>query len=359
MNKHDCGEHGAPRRRVLLGGVAALAAPAGLLAMGSPAAAQTGAQQDWRYCEKCAGMFWDGAADKGRCPAGGGHLAQGFPFMLHYDAAKGNGGAYQYDWRFCSKCKALYFDGSANKGRCPAGKGHQAQGFNFGLDLHKPAGKSQSDWRFCQKCEGLFWSGTKGTCAAGGAHLAQGIVFAVPYQSLKSVDPAKLVVDAVNDAMPAALKLLEPALLAEMGKPNLLGKGYSLHKMNLRFGTPLATYNAPNFDVTMNENYLYTQITQPSVSAGYADPAFEIHFDVRLRGAIAKLPTGKLQAQNVVAEVTRILVKPRDVTGGIVTTVVHFYQLTGPGGRKIQNAMDEHLKIDLTKRINDNLAGWS
>ena len=359
MGDRDCGAHQAVRRRVLLGASAALAAPMGLFGMAPSAAAQSGAQQDWRYCQKCAGMFWNGAADKGRCPAGGAHIGQGFQFLLHYDAGKGNGGEYQYDWRFCSKCKGLYWDGSANKGRCPAGKGHAAQGFNFGLDLHKPAGRSQSDWRFCQKCDGLFWSGTKGSCAAGGAHVAQGFVFSVPYQSNKDVDPAKLVVDAVNDALPQALKLAEPALLAEMGAPNLLGKGYSLHKMNLRFGAPVVTYNAPNFDLTMNENYLYTQVTQPSVLGGYADPAFEIHFDVRLRGAIAKLSSGKLQAQNVVAEVTRILVKPRDVTGGIVTTVVRFYQLTGPGGRRIQKVMDEKLKVDLTKRINDGLAGWS
>lgn len=359
MNDQDRGAHGDVRRRVLLGGAAALALPAGVIGMGSPASAQTGAQQDWRYCEKCAGMFWNGAQDKGRCPAGGGHIAQGFQFLLHYDAGKGNGGQYQYDWRYCSKCKALFYDGSPNKGRCPAGKGHAAQGFMFGVDLHKPASHAQDGWRFCQKCNDLVWSGTKGTCAAGGPHAPQGFAFFAPYQSNREVDPSKFVVDAVNQALPEALKLVQPALLAEMGTPNLLGKGYSLHKMNLRFGQPSVTYNAPNFNLTMNENYLYTQVTQPSVLGGYADPAFEIHFDVRLRGAIAKLPNGKLQAQNVVAEVTRILVKPRDVTGGIVTTVVHFYQLTGPGGRKIQKVMDEKLKIDLTKRINDSLAGWS
>jgi hypothetical protein len=39
----------------------------------------------------------------------------------------------QDNWRFCNKCHALFFDGYPNKGRCPAGGGHVAQGYNFKL----------------------------------------------------------------------------------------------------------------------------------------------------------------------------------------------------------------------------------
>ncbi|HWE46738.1 MAG TPA: hypothetical protein VG407_11995 [Caulobacteraceae bacterium] len=332
----------------------------GLAAVGSPAAAQAGVQQDWRYCGKCAGMFWNGAPDKGRCAGGGGHVAQGFQFLPHYDAGKGGaGGPYQYDWRFCSKCKVMFYDGSPNKGRCPAGKGHAAEGFMFGLNTGKPAGIAQSDWRFCQKCNDLFWNIGHGACAAGGAHVAQGFTFAMAFLSGKQVDPSKIIVDAVSQGIPAALQLAQPFLLAEMGQPNLLGKGYSLHKMNLRFAQADVRYHAPNFEVTLNDNYLYTQVTQPSVLGSYADPAFEIHFDVKLRGEVEKLPNGKLHVLNVVADVPHILVKPRDVTGGIVTTVVRFYQMTGPGGRRIQNAVDKYLRLDLTSRINTYLDTFS
>ncbi|WP_428338671.1 hypothetical protein [Mycobacterium sp.] len=41
-----------------------------------------GAQAQWRFCNRCHGLFYDGYPDKGHCPAGGGHHAQGFNFVL-------------------------------------------------------------------------------------------------------------------------------------------------------------------------------------------------------------------------------------------------------------------------------------
>jgi hypothetical protein len=40
------------------------------------------AQANWRFCQKCNTMFYDGYPDKGTCPADGGHSAQGFNFNL-------------------------------------------------------------------------------------------------------------------------------------------------------------------------------------------------------------------------------------------------------------------------------------
>ena len=37
---------------------------------------------DWRFCSKCYAMSYDGYPDKGHCAAGGAHLAQGFNFVL-------------------------------------------------------------------------------------------------------------------------------------------------------------------------------------------------------------------------------------------------------------------------------------
>jgi hypothetical protein len=361
MDEQDFETHGLRRRMVLMGGTAmAVAAPLGLLAAPSTAAAQTGAQPDWRFCAKCASMFWNGAADKGRCPAGGGHLAQGSQFAIHYDANRAGADQSQYDWRFCGKCKAMYWDGGPNKGRCPTGGGHLAQGFNFGLNFNNhPGGPAQSDWRFCDKCCDLFWNGAagKGVCAAGGGHVAQGYVFAIPFMT-GPVDPGKVIADAVGVVLPDVLTAVTPTIVEALGKANLLGKGYTLHKINLRFGKSNVSYHAPSFEISLTDSYLYTQVTQPSVLGSYADPAFEIHFDAVLKGQIQRLGSGKLQAQNVVVEITRILVKPRDVTGGIVTTVVSFFQMTGRGGRLIQEGMDR-LKLDLTDRINGYLERFS
>ena len=42
-------------------------------------------QSAWRFCTQCFSMFFDGSPDKGACPAAGGHTAQGFMFVLPHD----------------------------------------------------------------------------------------------------------------------------------------------------------------------------------------------------------------------------------------------------------------------------------
>ncbi|WP_415803174.1 LGFP repeat-containing protein [Cytobacillus oceanisediminis] len=81
-------------------------------------------------------MFYDGYPDKGKCPAGGGHQAIGYNFVLPHDVP-GTPTA-QTDWRYCGKCHAMFYDGYPDKGKCPAGGGHQAIGYNFVLP-HDPA----------------------------------------------------------------------------------------------------------------------------------------------------------------------------------------------------------------------------
>ena len=245
MDDQHSNTHALQRRMVLKGGTAmAVAAPLGLLAIPSPANAEEGAQQDWRFCAKCMAMFWNGAPDKGRCPAGGGHVAQGFQFAIHYDSNRGGADQSQYDWRFCTKCKAMYWDGAPNKGRCPAGGGHLAQGFNFGLNFNNPGGSVQSEWRFCDKCYDLFWNGAagKGACAAGGGHVAQGFVFAIPYTT-GPLDPGKAIADALGVVLPQVLTAVQPAFVQLLGTADLLGKGYTLHAINLRFGRTNVSYN--------------------------------------------------------------------------------------------------------------------
>ena len=93
-------------------------------------------QPEWRVCEKCHGMFFNGYAEKGACPGGGGHVAQGFNFMLPHDV--GGTATAQEAWRFCQSCHGMFFDGYADKGACAAGGGHVAQGFNFVLPHDRP-----------------------------------------------------------------------------------------------------------------------------------------------------------------------------------------------------------------------------
>jgi hypothetical protein len=132
-------------------------------------------QNDWRRCNKCATLFYNGYRTKGRCSKGGAHIRNGdLNYKLTYDSP----GPGQRDWRFCNKCNALFFNGYAKKGACAAGGGHFAQGFNFTLRFDNNA-VGQHDWRFCNKCETIFYDGepNKGVCAAGGGHVAAGYKF--------------------------------------------------------------------------------------------------------------------------------------------------------------------------------------
>jgi hypothetical protein len=163
----------------LLGGFAAIAIfPLVRLVILWMSSETQSVQADWRFCQKCQSMFFDGYPAKGVCPAGGDHSAAGYNFVLPHDVS----GLGQADWRFCQKCQSLFFDGYPTKGVCPAGGAHNAAGYNFVLAhddtgwarLRKARQPAQTDWRFCQKCQSMFFDGypAKGVCPAGGGHSA-------------------------------------------------------------------------------------------------------------------------------------------------------------------------------------------
>jgi hypothetical protein len=131
-----------------------------------------GQQPDWFFCDKCYVMFYNGYTPKGVCPAGGGHNAQGWNFILPWGLS--DGGFNQPEWRYCEKCHGMFWNGQGWKGVCPAGGAHLAQGINFTLPhnyLQLPA-NSQPDWRYCYDCAGLFFAGypSKGRCPVPTEH---------------------------------------------------------------------------------------------------------------------------------------------------------------------------------------------
>jgi hypothetical protein len=79
----------------------------------------------------------------------------------------------------------MFFDGFAAKGNCAAGGAHEAQGFMFALPHDIPAtGSGQDAWRYCEKCHAMFYDGfaQKGVCPSdGGGHQAQGFMFVLPH----------------------------------------------------------------------------------------------------------------------------------------------------------------------------------
>jgi hypothetical protein len=164
-------------------GAAPLVLPSILRAGGASNLADN-SQETWHYCTKCWTLFWDGSPNKGKCSAGGGHTGQGFNFLLPYGDALPETATGQIAWRFCNKCFELFWDGAANKGRCAAGGGHSAQGYKSRIP-HDVGNlpNSQTSWRFCSKCWAMFFDGApnKGSCPAGGGHTAQGFMFSISH----------------------------------------------------------------------------------------------------------------------------------------------------------------------------------
>lgn len=148
-------------------------------------------QSDWRFCHKCAELFFDGFPSKGICPTGGGHEPAGFTFVLPHGVPESP--VAQRAWRFCHKCNSIFFDGFPHKGACPRGGGHEAAGFEFVLPHDVPdSPTAQSAWRFCHKCNSMFFDGfpQKGACPTGGGHEAAGFNFVLPH-----LDPATIELD--------------------------------------------------------------------------------------------------------------------------------------------------------------------
>jgi uncharacterized membrane protein len=141
-------------------------------------------QDNWQFCGKCFGLFYRGFESTGRCPAGSGHSAFGFNFLLPYNMPPTPNA--QDNWQFCEKCFGMFYSGSSSSnGSCPAGNGHNALGFNFVLPYGVPPTPNHQDkWRFCRYCSGMFFWGfpSNGRCPAARTHSAQGFNFVLPHK---------------------------------------------------------------------------------------------------------------------------------------------------------------------------------
>ncbi|MGY1727821.1 hypothetical protein ACI79J_12705 [Geodermatophilus sp. SYSU D01062] len=136
-------------------------------------------QSDWRWCDRCQGLFFGVGLATSRCPAGG----------THADPAQSRSGNYslphnappspsrQPEWRWCDKCQGLFYGPAVAGSVCPTGGTHslptQSGSGNYSLPHNvAPSPETQSDWRWCNKCQGLFFGGGLATsrCPAGGSH---------------------------------------------------------------------------------------------------------------------------------------------------------------------------------------------
>jgi hypothetical protein len=143
-----------------------------------------GTQNNWRGCNKCSVVFFNGFTDiKGACPGGpGGHVAESFNFQLPFGVPET--ATAQANWRGCDKCSGLFFAGFGDARNCPGGGNHQADSQNFVLP-HDILGTrtDQPGWGGCNKCSCLFFNGfpDKGHCQGGDGHVMQSFPFVLPH----------------------------------------------------------------------------------------------------------------------------------------------------------------------------------
>jgi hypothetical protein len=152
-------------------------------------------QRDWRYCSKCKGLFLKTDASNGVCAAGGGHFVFGSNYILAMDVQPVNINdpfgpwaptyppdfpGWHANWRYCYKCRLLFYGPDIERSVCPAGGPHFGGSqptyylVAFGA---LPSGLGQTGWRQCSKCQSLWLPPTGGSaCPAfgGGTHSYQG-----------------------------------------------------------------------------------------------------------------------------------------------------------------------------------------
>lgn len=161
---------GASRRGVLTLGLGVVLGGIGGLEAGGALAAKGKFQDNWRYCFKCKGLFYESTYPHGYCPDGGSHLGGRGEYLLQYG---GEAVRAQSGWRHCVKCQGLWSPGLGGN-VCPGDGAHSLTGsYNFSLRFGEPVYGLQHEWQRCFKCSGLWYIGAHrgyNNCPAGGRH---------------------------------------------------------------------------------------------------------------------------------------------------------------------------------------------
>ena len=98
-------------------------------------------QSAWRRCGRCQSAYWDGnRVNKGQCPAGGPHAPTDPVLTLPHRSFRDDG-AWQHPpteplqrrWRFCAKCAGLFWEGDFRqlRGICPKAGEHDPWGLRL------------------------------------------------------------------------------------------------------------------------------------------------------------------------------------------------------------------------------------
>src|SRR5215831_13627375 len=81
-------------------------------------------QSEWRWCNKCQGLFYGPLVGDSRCPAGGAHAALAQSGSANYSLHMAEDPSRQSEWRWCHKCQGLFYGPLVDGSWCPAGGAH-------------------------------------------------------------------------------------------------------------------------------------------------------------------------------------------------------------------------------------------
>lgn len=136
-------------------------------------------QEEWRQCGKCFSLFFpdtsdgEGGNSNGVCIGGVAHSPTQNRFKIPFAGRSHKG---QTNWRYCFKCAVLFFNGHPTKGACPA---DMSQHSSYGSGNYELKHTTDSwlngiyGWRWCSKCEQISFCPYKECttfCPAGGLH---------------------------------------------------------------------------------------------------------------------------------------------------------------------------------------------
>ena len=83
-------------------------------------------QSGWRWCNKCQGLFYGPGATSSLCPAGSTHAppaeSGSWDYCLLHNVPPDS--SRQSDWRWCNKCQGLFYGRHVEPSRCMAGGTH-------------------------------------------------------------------------------------------------------------------------------------------------------------------------------------------------------------------------------------------
>lgn len=177
-----------------------------------------------------------------------------------------------------------------------------------------------------------------------------------------------LMSDSMNNWLNRNRTAIEAAVVAEVSKPNLIGRGIQLKNVVFHLGKPAFRFTSTgSFEVTISGNHFYSMLAVDgplrdelkAVYEGVLYPRFELNFDLRLVGNMA-LPTAtdpRFRVTHAVLNVPTASAQGRNISGKLVTvfyTAKNYFEKLTTGRDTLQRAASRYLQVDLT----NSLAAW-